>query len=244
MQDRNGTKLSPLKLVGTLSSEQQPFVLLRATSASKIRCKAPLYVTVKGHWERSTTFTARLHCISTVARIVTHYLQAESTNWQPKHPLSILLPYGQRCLFVCLFVCFLCGFFFSSFIRKKNCVTAHPDLALLPRADPCTGCHAFKTTFPRHLIVTNCTVKLSTGSACLWCTERRQQHSRSDPKHKSPVTSHTKKTTSILSMHIKVIVLLWYTVHRQSSSWLHLHTNTCCYTSVQCYSKVTDFKLN
>ena len=145
---------------------------------------------------------------------------------------------------VCLFVCFLCGFFFSSFIRKKNCVTAHPDLALLPRADLCTGCHAFKTTFPRHLIVTNCTVKLSTGSACLWCTERRQQHSRSDPKHKSPVTSHTKKTTSILSMHIKVIVLLWYTVHRQSSSWLHLHTNTCCYTSVQCYSKVTDFKLN
>lgn len=116
MQDRNGTKLSPLKHVWILSSEQQPFVLLWATSASKIRCKAPLCVTVKGRWERSTTFTARLHCISTVARIVTHYLQAESTNWQPKHPLSNIATLWTE-VSVC-FVFFLS--YFSSFIRKKK----------------------------------------------------------------------------------------------------------------------------
>lgn len=123
--------------------KQQPFVLLWATSASKIRCKVSLCVTVKGHWERSATFTASLHCISGIAPF-THYLQADSTDRQPRHPPSILLPYGQRCLlwFLLLF------FFFLFFFTKENWTTAHTAAALLSRAEPATGPPCLKLQFP------------------------------------------------------------------------------------------------
>lgn len=165
-------------------------------------------------------YTASVQWLALLHTIYRRRAQTDSpnTHW------VILLPYGQRCLFVFVFF----KLFFLFYTKEK---TAWPPTLIrlcFPEPIRVRAAMLFKTTFPRHLIVTKCTVKLSTGSACLWCTDRRQQHSRSDPKHKSPVTSHTKKTTSILSMHIKVIVLLWYTVHRQSSSWLHLHTNTCC----------------
>lgn len=178
MQNRHGTKLSPLKLIWISFSEQQPFVLLWATSASKIRCKVPLYVTVKGHWERSTTFAARLHCISGITSLHTIYRRIAQTDNPNTH--------WVYCYLMDRGVCLVFMFFFFFFTKENyNCMTAHPKPALLPRADPAWTAR-LETTIPRHLIVTKCTVKLSTGSACLWCTERRQQHSRSDPKHESP----------------------------------------------------------
>lgn len=225
MQDRNGTTLSPLKFIWILLSEQQPFVLLWATSASKIRCKVLLYVTVKGHWERSTTFTARLHCISGITLLHTIYTRIAQTDSSNTHWVYCYLMDRGVCLVVVFFYIYI-----FSFLQKKNynCMTAHPAVSLFPRVDAVWAAR-FKTTIPRHLIVTKCTVKLFTGSACLWCTERRQQHSRSDPKTQKPWTSHTKKTTSILSMHIKVIVLcdILY-IDKLASGYLRLHTNTCC----------------
>lgn len=215
MQDRNGTKLS------SSGSRFQPVVLLWATSASKIRCKVPLYVTVKGHWERSTTFTARLHCYQW-HHIVTHYLQAKSKDRQPKHPLSILLPCGQ---------CKFCFSVFSSLFLIKvnyNHVTPHSELALLPRAKPVRVARLL-TTIPRHLIVTKCRVKLSTGSACLWCTERRQQHSRLDPKHESPqppIQRIQQAFSACISKSYNSCYILY--IDKLASGWyLHLHTNTC-----------------
>lgn len=114
------------------------------------------------------------HCINGIT-LNTIYKRVAQTD-SPKHPLSILLPYGQRCCFAFLKILHLLT------RENSNCMTAHA------RAHP-VWVSRRKTTFPRHLIVAKCTVKLSTGSACLWCTERRQQHSKSDPKHNKPSSS-------------------------------------------------------
>lgn len=93
-------------------SVQQPFVLLRATSGSKIRCKASLALC---HSQRSVGDIHNFHCQVTLHqwhRIVTHYLQANGKNWQPKHQ-SILLPYGQRYQFRFVFSTFLVHFLLS-----------------------------------------------------------------------------------------------------------------------------------
>lgn len=126
MQKWNGTKCSHFNSFGSRFSKQQPFILLRGTSASKIRCKVSLYVTVKGHWERSTTFTARLHCISGITLLHTIYRLIAQTDGPNTHwAYCYLIDRG-----VCFdFVKYIYVFF--SFLTKKNWMTTHSETALL-----------------------------------------------------------------------------------------------------------------
>lgn len=90
-------------------SKQQPFILLWATSTSKIRCKVSLYVTVKGHWERSVTFTARLHCVTLLHTIYKRIAQTDSPT--PTEYIATL--------WIEVSVLFLVSFFFF-FFTKEN----------------------------------------------------------------------------------------------------------------------------
>lgn len=122
---------------------------LRSSSASKIRCKASLYVTVKGQWERSTTFTAKLHCIGGITLSHTIYRRIARTDSPNTLALYIATLWTRGV-----------GLVFCNY----DCDTAHPELTRLPRADPVWAAR-LKTMIRRHLIVTECTVKLSTGSS-------------------------------------------------------------------------------
>lgn len=104
---------------GSCFWNDSPFVLLWATSASKIRCKVPLYVTVKGHWERSATFTARLHCNSGITSLHTIYRRIAQTDSPNTHWVYCYLMDRGVCLVFCVF------FFFTK--ENYNCVTAHPE---------------------------------------------------------------------------------------------------------------------
>lgn len=119
MQDRNGTNLPLSNWFGSRFWNDSPFVLLWATSASKIRCKVPLYVTVKGHWERSATFTARLHCNSGITSLHTIYRRIAQTDSPNTHWVYCYLMDRGVCLVFCVF------FFFTK--ENYNCVTAHPE---------------------------------------------------------------------------------------------------------------------
>lgn len=83
---------------------------------------------------------------------------------------------------------------------------AHPELALLSRADP-VWVARLKITIPRHLIVTKMYSKVVHWVSMPLMGREKAATFKVRPKTQKPSTSHTKKTPSILSMQIKVIVL-------------------------------------
>lgn len=72
---------------------------------------------------------------------------------------------------------------FCFFLQRETKRRPHPEVALPPKSS--RRVTMLKTTVPRHLFVIKCTERLITGPACLWRTEKKQQHSRSDRKKKS-----------------------------------------------------------
>lgn len=192
MQGRNGTNLTASKLTLKLDLVVMTTALCSAVS--------PFYVTVKGQRERSTAFTAESRCISGV--VLSHAIyRLNSENWQPKHPSTVYCYLMEGGVWV--FLPFFSLFFFLNKVKLRHS-SKWTSWSRFRCRTP-----GLKTRIRRHLIRTECTVKV--GWACLRRTERRQQHSTSDPKCPRPHThtnTRTHKIRSILSMHVKVKVLL------------------------------------
>lgn len=201
---------SPSKLTWISLSEQQPFVLLWATSASKIRCKAPLYVTVKGHWGRSITFAARLRCISGITLLHTIYRRITQTDSPNTHWVYCYLIDRGVCLVFCIF-------FFLLYKVKLRPHDRPSWTRSSSQSRSSVGCQAWNYN-SQALDCNNMYSKVVHWvSMPLMHREKAATFKVRPEKTQKPSTSLTKKTSSILSMHIKVIVLLWYTVHQRIS---------------------------
>lgn len=142
MQDRNGTSFHHRARLDLVFTTAAPSSPLRVTSVSKMRCKFPIAVKGRGGEIH------HLRCQVTPHQwryIVTHYLQ----EWE--HKPTARTP--------------------TAYIATLKTEVSDYDWPFWIRCTGSVWVARHKTTIPRHLIETKCTVLLSTGSACLWSHE-------------------------------------------------------------------------